>query len=132
MSFDRHDLTERYSLELHSFLFSLNLTVLTSYLCGMTPAGRSEEYFQDILEEPEVLRDSKCQEIVRKARDYFQMCYEKKLNYWTQNTKPSRWPQLLAALSYAEVRLNKENILVDPDFNKYFGYLIGIFRAFNC
>ena len=73
----------------------------------MTPAGRSREYFQDILEEPEVLRDSKCQEIVRKAWDYFQMCYEKKLNYWTQNTKPSRWPQLLAALSYAEVRLNR-------------------------
>ena len=66
--------------------------------------GRSDQYFQDILKEPEVLRDSKCEEIVRKAWDYFKMSYEKKLNYWTENTKPSRWPQLLAALSYAEVR----------------------------
>ena len=72
-------------------------------------AGRSGEYFQDILREPEVLRDSKCQEIVRKAQDYFQMSYENKLKYWTQNTKPSRWPQLLAALSYAEVRINRES-----------------------
>ena len=65
---------------------------------------RSSEYFQDILQEPEVLRDSKCQDIVRKALDYFGMSYENKLKYWTQNTKPARWPQLLAALSYAEVR----------------------------
>ena len=66
--------------------------------------GRVDEYFQDILREPEVLRDSKCLQIVRKALDYFKMSYENKLKYWTQNTKPSRWPQLLAALSYAEVR----------------------------
>ena len=86
------------------FVFPFYLDISPQWLCRMTMLGRSAQYFQDILKEPEVLRDSKCEEIVRKAWDYFEMSYEKKLNYWTENTKPSRWPQLLAALSYAEVR----------------------------
>ena len=84
------------------FVFPLNFTEWEDTVV----LDRSSEYFQDILREPEVLRDSKCQQIVRKALDYFQMSYENKLKYWTQNTKPSRWPQLLAALSYAEVRFH--------------------------
>ena len=70
---------------------------------GLTLAGRTGEYFTDILLEPRALGD-KCEERVRRAWDYFKMSYQQKLDYWTHNTKPARWPQLLAALSYAEVR----------------------------
>ena len=40
--------------------------------------------------------------MVTRARSYHELSYEDKLAHWRQNKKPSRWPQLLAAISYAE------------------------------
>ena len=65
---------------------------------------RSPKYFTAALQEPEVLQDAQCVEVVRRGEDYFHLSYEDKLHHWTRHDKPSRWPHLLAALSYAEVR----------------------------
>ena len=45
--------------------------------------------------------------MVRRGLDYFLLSYTDKLDYWTHRPRPTRWPQLLATLSYAEVRLRE-------------------------
>ena len=40
--------------------------------------------------------------IVRNGQDYFNLDYQHKLEHWQHHKKPSRWPKMLAALSYAE------------------------------
>ena len=75
----------------------------TDYSVSMSGC-RSPKYFTAALQEPEVLQDAQCVEVVRRGEEYFQLSYEDKLHHWTRHDKPSRWPHLLAALSYAEVR----------------------------
>jgi len=43
-----------------------------------------------------------CARIMEEADEYFTLSYTEKLEYWRTNQKPSRWPKMLAALSYAE------------------------------
>ena len=40
--------------------------------------------------------------MITKARHYHSLSDQEKLNHWKQAQRPSRWPQFLAALSYAE------------------------------
>ncbi|XP_023333600.1 kelch-like protein 3 [Eurytemora carolleeae] len=66
------------------------------------PLIRTPKYYSDTINDPFVMEDKRCARIMEKAEEYFNMSYEEKINYWKENEKPSRWPKLLAALSYAE------------------------------
>ena len=43
-------------------------------------------------------------EVVRRGQEYSRLGYTEQVSHWQHHAKPSRWPQLLATLSYAEVR----------------------------
>ena len=64
---------------------------------------RSPNYFKEALADPLVKEVEKCSKLVAEGYNYFNLNYQEKLLYWKENPKkPSRWPKLLAALSYAE------------------------------
>ena len=56
----------------------------------------------ETLDDPFVMEDRRCREMMEAALEYHNMDYEDKLDHWRTRQKPSRWPKLLAALSYAE------------------------------
>ena len=64
--------------------------------------SRSDDYFENVLRDRRVRESDKCVDMVTRARSYHELSYEDKLAHWRLNKKPSRWPQLLAAISYAE------------------------------
>lgn len=64
---------------------------------------RSETYFEQVLEDLSQLSGSKsCIGQVTRGREYRASSYEDQLLHWRTHARPSRWPRLLAALSYAE------------------------------
>lgn len=63
---------------------------------------RTPKYYEDTLKDPLVMDDQTCARIMAAAEDYFHLSYKEKLDYWKDRRRPSRWPKLLAALSYAE------------------------------
>ena len=49
-----------------------------------------------------VREDEDCVSMVFEAIQYHELSYEDKLKYWKHRKKPSRWPKLMAAISYAD------------------------------
>lgn len=67
------------------------------------PLVRSPKYFMEALADPLIMENEKCTKLLAEGYKYFNMSYMDKLKYWKENlTKPTRWPKLLAVLSYAE------------------------------
>ena len=64
---------------------------------------RSPKYFTEALAEPLIMEVEQCSNLVARGYKYLNMNYQEKLNYWKENPrKPTRWPKLIAVLSYAE------------------------------
>lgn len=51
---------------------------------------------------PLIASDPKCVQMLEGALSYHSLSYEKKMDFWSGKVRPSRWPKLLAALSYAD------------------------------
>jgi len=66
------------------------------------PFIRTPKYYLDTLNDPFVMDDPRCAIITEQAYAYFKLPYQEKVAYWKERVRPSRWPKLLAALSYAE------------------------------
>ena len=49
-----------------------------------------------------IAANSMCSHFVQSAIKYHRLNYEDKLGYWRDKRKPSRWPKLMTALSYAD------------------------------
>ena len=62
----------------------------------------SRRVLQDTLLDQTVREDDDCVSMVYEAIQYHELSYEDKLNYWKTKKKPSRWPKLMAAISYAD------------------------------
>jgi len=66
------------------------------------PLIRSPKYYSDTVDDPFVMENKNAARIMEEAEEYFNLSYEEKVGYWREHKKPSRWPKLLVALSYAE------------------------------
>ena len=63
---------------------------------------RSDEYFENVLQDPRLRQSDDCVMMITRAQKYHLLSDEEKLNHWKKAKRPSRWPQFLAAISYAE------------------------------
>ena len=54
------------------------------------------------MQDPRLRESDACMAMITKAQNYHSLSEEEKLKHWKKAKRPSRWPQFLAALSYAE------------------------------
>ena len=66
------------------------------------PLIRNSKALKDALSNPIIASNSMCSHYVTSAIKYNRMSYEDRLNYWADKRKPTRWPKLMTALSYAD------------------------------
>lgn len=66
------------------------------------PCIMTRKYLDDAINDPFVMTDDRCADILNSAVEYHDMSQEEQVEYWSTRPKPSRWPKLIAALSYAE------------------------------
>ena len=66
------------------------------------PLIRNLRVIRETLQEPLVRGSPDCLQMIDDALKYHALSYEEKLEYWKGKMKPTRWPKMLAALSYAD------------------------------
>ena len=54
------------------------------------------------MQDPRLRQSDDCRMMITRAQKYHLLSDEEKLNHWKKAKRPSRWPQFLAAISYAE------------------------------
>ena len=94
--------TKKYSY-IKSIL-SIKPMFISDYLPDLISPTR---YYLDSLNDPFIMDNPKCAAITEQAYVYFKLPYQDKVTFWKDKPRPSRWPQLLAVLSYAEKLLGR-------------------------
>ena len=68
------------------------------------PLLRNTDLLQETLSNPLIASEESCVAMITEALRYHDLSYEEKVHFWSTGgrKRPSRWPKLLAALSYAD------------------------------